>query len=230
MNFYITDREAKEIAISVLAISFAFSVAVFGIGNLISSPNDAVTALAMFLTTIGIGFILHEMAHKVVALFYGAQAEFRMWSQGLFFMLLLSLMRFVFAAPGAVYIYAPYISKRENGIISLAGPATNLLLALVFIALAVFYPLEVIIFGQQMDVWGWGVYINLLIGFFNMLPMFPLDGSKIIAWNFFIWLGAVCVFFLFGFVFLPFDILGFWAMMLVFTLLLSGILFGRRGF
>lgn len=228
MKFYITDREAREIAISVVAISFAFSIAVFGIGNIFSSPNDAVTALAMFLTTIGIGFILHEMAHKVVALFYGAQAEFRMWTQGLFFMLLLSIMGLVFAAPGAVYIYAPNLTRRENGLISLAGPVTNLLLAFVFIALAIFYPLEVTVFGGQTDVWGWGIYINLLIGFFNMLPMFPLDGSKIIAWNFFIWLGAVAMFFIFGFIFnLPTSILGFWVMLLVFTLLLSGALFRR---
>ncbi len=225
MKFYITDREAKEIGISVLAISVAFAIAFFGLG-VFASLQDAGMVIAFFLATIGTGFILHEMAHKVAAIFFGAQAEFRMWTQGLLFMLLLSLMGFVFAAPGAVYIYAPYLSRKENGLISLAGPATNLVLAVIFVALAVVSPVYVL----DQNAWMFGAYINILIGFFNMLPMFPLDGSKIIAWNFFIWLAAVAVFFVFGFLVVGPGILSFWVMLLVFTLLLSGLFFGRRRF
>ncbi len=225
MNFYITDREAKEIGISVLAISVAFAIAFFGLG-VFSSLQDAGMVIAFFLATIGTGFILHEMAHKVAAIFFGAQAEFRMWTQGLFLMLFMSLMGFVFAAPGAVYIYSPYLTRKENGIISIAGPLTNLALALAFIALAYLSPVEVL--GQ--NAWMFGAYINILIGFFNMLPMFPLDGSKIISWNIFAWLLTVAVFFIFGYLVVGPGILGFWVLLLAFTLLLSGALFGRRGF
>ena len=134
MNFYITDREAKEIAISVFAIAIAFTIANFGLG-IFAAPQQAVALVALSLATIGIGFIFHELAHKVVANFFGAAAEFRMWTQGLMLMFLVSIMGMLFAAPGAVYIYSPYITKRQNGLISLAGPATNLALTGIFLAL-----------------------------------------------------------------------------------------------
>ena len=31
-------------------------------------------------------------------------------------------------------------------------------------------------------VFKWGVYINLLLAFFNLIPLYPLDGEKILAW------------------------------------------------
>lgn len=33
-----------------------------------------------------------------------------------------------------------------------------------------------------------GSYTNLYLAFFNMIPIPPLDGSKVIAWNFLVWL------------------------------------------
>ncbi|HNT60349.1 MAG TPA: site-2 protease family protein [Candidatus Bilamarchaeaceae archaeon] len=226
MNFYITDREAREIGISVIAISVAFAIAIFGLG-VFMDLHAAAVVVSFFLATIGVGFILHEMAHKVSANFFGAAAEFRMWTQGLMFMLLLSFMGFVFAAPGAVYIYSPHLTRRENGIISLAGPATNLVLAMFFIALSIFAPVEI----AGMNVWEWGAMINIFIGFFNMLPMFPLDGSKIIAWSMPVWLVFAAVFFGFGFLLIGPQIIVMWALMLAFSFLLSGALFGgRRGY
>jgi len=32
-----------------------------------------------------------------------------------------------------------------------------------------------------------GTYTNLYLAFFNMIPIPPLDGSKVMAWNFPIW-------------------------------------------
>lgn len=222
MRFYITDREAREIAISVVAISVAFAIALFGL-SLFASPADAAAIISFFLATIGIGFILHEMAHKVSANIFGAEAEFRMWGSGLMFMLLLSVMGVVFAAPGAVYIYSPFLTKRENGIISLAGPATNLVLAMIFLALAMAAPVQI----AGMNAWAWGAMINIFLGFFNMLPMFPLDGSKIIAWNMPVWLLFSAIFFAFGFLLVGPQIIVMWAIMLAFSFLLSGALFRR---
>jgi Zn-dependent protease len=223
MRFYITDREAREIAISVVAISVAFALASFGLG-VFADLTSAAAIISFFLATIGTGFILHEMAHKVSANVFGAEAEFRMWGSGLMFMMLMSLMGFVFAAPGAVYIYSPYLTRRENGIISLAGPATNLVLAMLFLALAVYSPVHI----AGMNAWAWGAMINIFIGFFNMLPMFPLDGSKIIAWSMPVWVLFSAIFFAFGFLLVGSEIIVMWALMLAFSFLLSGALFGRR--
>jgi len=224
VNFYITDREAREIGISVLAIAFAFAIANFGLG-LLAAPSQAATIIAFFLATIGVGFIMHEMAHKVVANLFGAAAEFRMWTYGLMIMLVLSITGFIFAAPGAVYIYSPYLTRRQNGLISLAGPLTNLALVGVFLALALFAPISVP--GLEGNAWIWGVLINLMLGFFNMLPMFPLDGSKIIAWNFLIWLFFVGLFFAFGIMLFGFGIVMSWGLMLAIALIFSKALSGR---
>ncbi len=196
MRFYITDREAREILISVLAISFALMIAVAGLGVL-GHPSDAVVLMAFFIVTVGVGFIFHELAHKFVANFFGAAAEFRMWVQGLVFMLFISLLGFVFAAPGAVYIYSPHLTRRENGIISVAGPLTNLVLALIFFAVALLSP----VYFLGMNAWYWGAKINIFLGLFNMIPIYPLDGSKVLAWNIFAW-GIVAAVLLGMFVFL----------------------------
>ena len=112
------------------------------------------------LVTVGSGFILHEMSHKLVAMYYGAQARFRMWVQGLVVMLIGSLFGVLFAAPGAVYIYSNNINKRQNGIISLAGPMLNLAIAGVFIGLQFLAPIRQFVqlpAPQRDDLAGYGM-------------------------------------------------------------------------
>ena len=65
----------------------------------------ALTYLVIALLTVGIGLVLHELAHKFAAIKYGFWAEFRKSN----FMLLVAialaaLVGFVFAAPGATVI------------------------------------------------------------------------------------------------------------------------------
>ena len=80
--------------------------------------------------------MLHELAHKFTAMHYGYWAEFRKDNQMLLIAVVLAaLAGVVFAAPGATVIYGDRIDKRENGLISAAGPATSLALALVFLVL-----------------------------------------------------------------------------------------------
>ena len=55
-----------------------------------------------------------------------------MWVQGLILAIVTAAFGFVFAAPGAVYIQGEYISKEENGKISIAGPLINIGLAILF--------------------------------------------------------------------------------------------------
>src|SRR3990167_7787333 len=81
----------------------------------------------------------------------------------------------VFIAPGAVYIYAMrHISAKENGIISLAGPAMNWLLAGIFFVIALAFPGNAIIY----TIARLGAMANMGLAMFNLLPIFPLDGSK----------------------------------------------------
>lgn len=127
------------------------------------------------LITVGVGFLLHELAHKVVAVRFGQYAQFRADYGMLGLAIASGLAGFLFAAPGAIYHHGQ-ITERENGLIAIAGPITNLFLAVVFLPLT-------FVSGYLATVGSLGVTINLLLAAFNMLPFGPLDGRKVLAWS-----------------------------------------------
>ncbi len=71
-----------------------------------------------------------------------------------------------------------YGSRLGNGLVALAGPISNLalaaLVALLLRAMAPWAPAGVIIFGQAI------VMTNVVIAFFNLLPIPPLDGASVL--------------------------------------------------
>jgi Zn-dependent protease len=142
------------------------------------------TTLVLALFTIGVGFVLHELMHKFIAERYGFKAEFRTWPAGLVFAILSAAVAgLVFAAPGATYIMGYNVNEKENGIISLAGPLTNVAIALLFL------PLLLVNTGSPVLVEAGylGSYFNFFLAAFNMLPIFVLDGAKVWRWNKPIW-------------------------------------------
>lgn len=126
--------------------------------------------------TVGIGFLFHELAHKIAAQKYGCEAEFKEDNMMLLLALVMSLLGFVFAAPGAVHIKG-YLNRVQNGIISLAGPLMNLILALAFLP-------GLILFNGTLGLFFlYGFIINSWLGLFNMIPAGNFDGAKIYKWN-----------------------------------------------
>ncbi len=184
-------RERNDLIISWLTISFAFSWIGFQVFSMRGFWEFAAQFLIM-LVGVGTGFVLHELAHKYVAINYGAHAEFRAWREGLLLaigMAVLTSGAFVFAAPGAVYVMGKNVTVRQNGIISLAGPVTNLLIVLFFGLLhALLGPAG---FLKQIIVSA--MYVNFFLAAFNMLPVFPLDGSKVFYWSKGVWAATMAV-------------------------------------
>ena len=189
-----SSNEIRDLFISFFVISFAFSI-------LYSNMDFTrlINILPMVMVGVGLGFILHEIAHKITAIKYGYWAEYKTWTPGLFISLISSAFGFIFAAPGAVHIYGQYMDDRENGIISIAGPLTNILLSLIFLALAIWL-ITVFpgLFSPIMVVPEWvyilfetsilGFSINAFLALFNLIPFSILDGAKIFRWNPLIWL------------------------------------------
>jgi Zn-dependent protease len=184
--------EVRDIAVAWLGLGVAFFLSFvsqnFGIGNLpaavSNAPLDALTILGIELVTVGSGFVLHELSHKFTAQRYGYWAEFRMWPLGLVFALVTSLLGIIFAAPGATYISGMNISEAENGKISIAGPLTNVAVALCFLPIWLFLSSM----GFYWHLLGFeGVFVNVFLAAFNLLPLMPLDGAKVFHWNKLIW-------------------------------------------
>src|SRR3989344_527368 len=134
--------EVKDIVKAWLALSFAFALIYSGVYVLGGKPFSALLTTAFLfnfgiaLGTAGIGFLLHELAHKFVAQRYGCVAEFRAFPSMLYLAVGLAvLLGVIFAAPGAVMI-SGMITRKENGLVSLAGPLTNYVLAMIFLGLS----------------------------------------------------------------------------------------------
>ncbi len=169
-----SETEIKHIGIALFVITLALTLFFFG--------SFSVDGFIIMLLTFGVAFIAHELAHKFVAQRYGYWAEFRYWEKGLLLGILMGLTRwFLFLAPGAVYIHSGYrgMPKKQNAYISLAGAATNVALAILFFILKPLFVKTALGF----EIMALSISINLLLAWFNLLPIPPLDGSKVYAWN-----------------------------------------------
>jgi Zn-dependent protease len=136
--------------------------------------------LVAALVAVASGFLLHELAHKVVAQRYGHWAEFRAQFVNLLVSYGIALgTGLLLAAPGAVLIQGQ-VTRRENGIISLVGPATN------FVIAAIAWPLawtDAATVGGFAYIMGVVAFANALLCLFNLIPISPLDGKKVIRWS-----------------------------------------------
>ncbi|MDD4138079.1 MAG: peptidase M50 [Methanoregula sp.] len=189
----ISRREEADLFVAWMAIAISFTIiniTPYGILGPISKI-DPVSALIYFgiaLLTVGIGFILHEMAHKFVAIRFGYWAEFvKDNTMLLVAVIMAALVGFVFAAPGATVIYSRDgrdLTREQNGIISAAGPVVNLILCVIFAALFFIAGGAAARGTSLLALLGLaGVQINAMLAAFNLLPVSVLDGRKVFAWN-----------------------------------------------
>jgi Zn-dependent protease len=172
-------KEVRDLFISLIVLSLAFSSF-----KLESLPITIFIVLAVFIS--------HEMSHKFLAQHYGFSAHYRMWTFGLLLGLVSALLPggIMFAAPGAVYI-TPYrrefafrvarLTRKQHGLINLAGPLTNIVIGISLILLSFFFPLELFVLTAR---------ISFFLALFNLIPIPPLDGSKVLAWNNKVWILA----------------------------------------
>ncbi len=138
--------------------------------------------------------ILHEVSHGYMADFLGdptARRAGRLTLNPLphidlvgsillplFLILTGSPILFGYAKPVP---YNPYnlSGRRDETLVAFAGPGTNLVIALLFGLLIRFA--AVAMTGPMILAFGTIVYINMLLGLFNLIPIPPLDGSKVLS-------------------------------------------------
>ena len=174
--------ELRDLAIAWVVLSIAFAILLTrepGTGGPNVAELPRMTILS--LLTVGVGFIGHELAHKIVAIRFGQVAEFRADYGMLFLAVMSALVGFLFAAPGAVY-HRGRITVGQNGIIALAGPVTNHALAIAFLPF-MFAPQLVGAPALVGEIGQLGVWINVFLAAFNMIPYGPLDGASVKKWH-----------------------------------------------
>ena len=178
-----SSRELRDLAVAWVALGVAFAIFFAGGGRRAIEAivgGGVVAPVLVSLLTAGAGFLIHEVAHKVVAVRFDQVAEFRADYGMLFLAVVSSIAGFIFAAPGAVY-HRGRLTPREHGLIALAGPAVNVGLAALF--LPVFLSGSLLGSDFLALVGSRGLMINLLLAAFNMIPFGPLDGKTVLGWS-----------------------------------------------
>jgi len=178
--------EIRDIIIADVVLTLGFSLAL--IGGVSAFQGGSTHALAQFESLLPIAalavtlnFVLHELMHKFFAQKYGAIAEFRIFYNGLIITAFTSMFGFLIGMPGATMIYTQGFTKKENGIVSIVGPLTNLCVFALFFVIALIVKTSANTFLST--ALPFVLEISILLAFFNMLPIFPLDGSKVLQWS-----------------------------------------------
>ncbi len=149
-----------------------------------------------------IGIVVHESAHALASYLLGdktARSRGRVSLNPLnhidpFGTILLPILMlaaggpvFAFAKPVPVYLGNLKHPKRDEVLVALAGPASNLILAGLgsLIAYAIFYAgastMSYEVAQFVIDAASLFIVVNLSLAFFNLIPLPPLDGSSIIV-------------------------------------------------
>jgi len=178
-RFRFSRTEVRHLTVSALLV-MGVGLSIFRISRWYSNLVILGVLALMFVSV----FLLHEIAHKLVAQYYGLWAEFRLFLLGALLTLLSVVSPIKFISPGAVMI-AGNASREVVGKTAVAGPLTNIVLSLVSFALAS-------LFGELLRspfffVAMLSAAFNAWIALVNLIPIGILDGWKIFEWNKVVW-------------------------------------------
>jgi Zn-dependent protease len=165
---------------------------------------DKVQYFALAVPVLLFSMVAHEYAHGYAALKQGDPTAYQLgrltWNPlkhiDPFMTVLLPIITiwsggFIFGGAKPIPVvprnYRNF--KRGDIIVSLAGIATNLLLALIFTILVPvtgllgnLLPMASVVLSIIQVMFLLGVNINLMLAFFNLLPLPPLDGSHVMKY------------------------------------------------
>lgn len=186
MSMIIDLDEKLALLITVIVLGLVFGSKLLLYGNIL---------LFLLVTAIvSIAVIPHELAHRWSARRMGCYSRYVLSPFGLvitlisalpFIPLKIIMVGFTLVVP---ITYDPVFLRKLNGIVSYMGPLTNIIIASASLATYAllgklgFYSLLLNFFLL------YSVYINSWIAIFNLLPIPPLDGSKIIIWKPMLWI------------------------------------------
>ena len=157
-----------------------------------------VEVILLIIFAVMPAIVLHELAHGTAAWALGDPTaknlgrltlnpvrHLDLWGSviipgGLFLMhffgLTKSLLLFGWAKPVPVDWSRLRNPRQDMMLVAAAGPLTNILLAWALIQMHAWPPLS----GFS-HIIGWGILFNLMLAVFNMVPIPPLDGSRVVA-------------------------------------------------
>lgn len=164
---------------------------------MLESLSEQIVRISILAVPLLLGLTCHELSHGLAALALGdptAKLAGRLTMNPLKHLDPMGAIAFILANIGwakPVPVNAMYFKRpmRDMMLVSIAGPGANFLLAALFaggfhllLPLAIARPDLQSVMQPLVLICQAGVIVNLMLGFFNLLPIPPLDGSNILAW------------------------------------------------
>lgn len=132
-----------------------------------------------------VAITIHEFSHALVADKLGdptARSQNRLTLNPLAHLdplgtIALLVMGFGWGKPVPFDPYNLRSPRRDSALISLAGPTSNILLAIVLSLILHFLPLIPLV----TTLFSFLIALNVMLAIFNLVPVYPLDGEKILS-------------------------------------------------
>ena len=173
--------------LALIIAGIAAAIALGGPQVILALYYDALSYHSGVIVGAVIGMILHELAHKYYAIREGCRASYVLTPFGLTITLLSGFIPFIaIISPGyvALICYPTSWLPREprEDLIAASGIATNLILSFIARLACSITPYHLHLFLAGF------AQINAWMAFFNLLPIPPFDGHRIINRMAGIWL------------------------------------------
>ncbi len=169
--------------------------------------DETIRNIAVYALPVLFAITLHEAAHAYAAKYFGDNTAYSQGRMSLNPLVHVDIWGTI-VIPIMMYLFTPFVfgyakpvpvefgrlrnPKRDMAWVALAGPIANLIMAalwLLFAALLVFFGVNEAFPRRMAEA---GIVTNLLIMAFNLLPIPPLDGGRVmtsmlpntLAWKF----------------------------------------------
>jgi Zn-dependent protease len=160
--------------------------------------SDKIVVLSSFMISFLVGFILHEIAHGKEALKNGdpsallaGRLSYNLFKHlSLYGSFIVPILLYVIHSPFLLLTGKPvpvsfpaiktYSGYKGLFKVSLAGIKINLILAIIAGVIIYIFGIKYNVHSFLSNILHFSVFLNLLLAFFNLLPIPPLDGGKVL--------------------------------------------------
>ena len=158
--------------------------------------DETIRNIAVYALPVLFAITLHEAAHAYAAKYFGDNTAYSQGRMSLNPLVHVDIWGTI-VIPIMMYLFTPFVfgyakpvpvefgrlrnPKRDMAWVALAGPIANLIMAalwLLFAALLVFFGVSEAFPRRMAQA---GIVTNLLIMAFNLLPIPPLDGGRVVT-------------------------------------------------
>ena len=182
-RYYVFDKkEIRALIITVIVVGFIISFKDWGIGQTVNVKLGLFNLFNAIVIT-SLALLVKLSFQRIMGLIAGLKVEYRMWSIGLGLGLIVSFISnggLWLLFPGSIIIH--HMAGHRLGffrydvnyfglaLVSVMGPVGNLFLAILFKFLSIFVSSPLI---EK------AIILNIVLALLSMLPIPPLDGSKV---------------------------------------------------